>query len=58
MPRAMPVPCKLIDAQIRAGTCTDLNAWVVELLANAGYLAGQDELRKTLERVREQMTAQ
>ncbi len=48
----------LIDALIRADRITDLKAWVEELLADAGFLAGKDELRKTLERVRQQMTAQ
>jgi hypothetical protein len=43
---------ELLDTLMRANRVTELRAWVADLLADATFLAGKDELRQTLERIR------
>jgi hypothetical protein len=42
----------LLDALLTAGRAAEVEALVDELLADAAFLAGKDELRATLERIR------
>lgn len=43
---------QLLDTLMRLGRMDELRAWALELLADATFLAGKDELRQTLERIR------
>ena len=43
---------QLLDTLMRAGRLAELRAWALELLGDAAFLAGNDELRQTLEPVR------
>ncbi len=54
-PSAEYVANMLLDALARANRIEQLKTWVNELLADAGFLAGKDQLRVTLETLRTQL---
>lgn len=54
-PSAEYVVNMLLDALMRANRVEELKRWVSELLADATFLEGKDQLRSTLETVRVQL---
>jgi len=47
----------LLDALMRANKLDELKLWVDDLLGDVAFLAGKDQLKQTLERLRAQLAA-
>jgi pentatricopeptide repeat protein len=41
----------MLDLMVRSGRIDEARAWATELLADADFLAGKDDLRDTLDHV-------